>query len=250
MNAAIPVLDMQEFVGGTADQKANFVQRLALACRDVGFFYVKGYSKELDDLSQELDTLGRDFFAHPNGTKNTLNMARSGLHWKGFFELGSELTNNLPDHKEGIYFGEDLPLNHPSVERREAMHGPNQWPEDAAFSEPLRSRFKPAVLRFMQELTQLGQTIMEGVALSLGLPADWFRQRFTKQPFTPFRIFHYPSDGAPRGERWGVGQHTDYGVLTILKQDKSGGLEVKTRIKDEWIAAPPIENTCAFLPPL
>jgi isopenicillin N synthase-like dioxygenase len=39
----------------------------------------------------------------------------------------------------------------------------------------------------------------------------------------------------------GVGEHTDYGLLTILKQDMSGGLEVKT--KSDWVTAPPIPGS-------
>ena len=35
-----------------------------------------------------------------------------------------------------------------------------------------------------------------------------------------------------------VQRHTDYGVLTILKQDNVGGLEVQTR-SGAWAAAPP-----------
>ena len=37
----------------------------------------------------------------------------------------------------------------------------------------------------------------------------------------------------------GVQKHTDYGVLTILKQDDVGGLEVAARLR---VAAPPIEG--------
>ena len=37
-------------------------------------------------------------------------------------------------------------------------------------------------------------------------------------------------------------KHTDYGVLTILKQDSLGGLQVKNR-DPKWIPAPPIENS-------
>jgi len=39
-------------------------------------------------------------------------------------------------------------------------------------------------------------------------------------------------------ECWGVGEHTDEGVLTLLAQDEIGGLQVKT--PGGWIDAPPI----------
>jgi hypothetical protein len=86
---------------------------------------------------------------------------------------------------------------------------------------------------------------MEGMALSLGLKASYFADRYTKDPLVLFRIFHYPRDTRPVEEPcWGVGEHTDYGVLTILKQDAAGGLQVKSRSR--WIAAPPISGTsCA-----
>jgi isopenicillin N synthase-like dioxygenase len=40
---------------------------------------------------------------------------------------------------------------------------------------------------------------------------------------------------------WGVGEHTDYGLLTILRQDDTGGLQVKSRSR--WIDAPPIPGS-------
>lgn len=40
---------------------------------------------------------------------------------------------------------------------------------------------------------------------------------------------------------WGVAEHTDYGLLTMLRQDAAGGLEVRGRTG--WIDAPPIPNT-------
>jgi isopenicillin N synthase-like dioxygenase len=38
-----------------------------------------------------------------------------------------------------------------------------------------------------------------------------------------------------------VGEHTDYGLLTILWQDDAGGLEVRSR--SGWVAAPPIPGS-------
>jgi isopenicillin N synthase-like dioxygenase len=76
------------------------------------------------------------------------------------------------------------------------------------------------------------------VSLSLGLDAGWFARTYLAEPTVLFRIFHYPAGGAD--DSWGVGEHTDYGLLTLLAQDRHGGLQVKT--PSGWIEAPPIEG--------
>ena len=40
----------------------------------------------------------------------------------------------------------------------------------------------------------------------------------------------------------GSGEHNDYGVLTILKQDDLGGLEVRG-LDGNWLSAPPVPGT-------
>jgi isopenicillin N synthase-like dioxygenase len=44
-------------------------------------------------------------------------------------------------------------------------------------------------------------------------------------------------------DRWGVGEHTDYGLLTLLGQDGNSGLQVRT--DGGWVDAEPLEE--AFL---
>ena len=41
-------------------------------------------------------------------------MARGGRAWRGWFPVGGELTSGVPDLKEGIYFGAELPADAPS----------------------------------------------------------------------------------------------------------------------------------------
>ena len=85
---------------------------------------------------------------------------------------------------------------------------------------------------------------MSGISLGLGLDEGYFRQHYyTGEPLILFRIFNYPHVSAPHGSdpAWGVGEHTDYGLLTILRQDDTGGLQVKSRSR--WIEAPPIPGS-------
>jgi isopenicillin N synthase-like dioxygenase len=84
--------------------------------------------------------------------------------------------------------------------------------------------------------------VVEGIALSLGLEATYFADHYTADPTILFRIFHYPAASREsHPESWGVGEHTDYGLLTLLAQDDQGGLQVKT--PRGWIDAPPIPGT-------
>ncbi len=56
-----------------------------------------------------------------------------------------------------------------------------------------------------------------------------------------FRIFRYPPEAGVVEPNWGVAEHTDYGLLTILGQDDHDGLEVHA--PTGWIDAPPIPGT-------
>jgi isopenicillin N synthase-like dioxygenase len=93
------------------------------------------------------------------------------------------------------------------------------------------------VLDYVDALTTLGQRVLEAVALGLGLSRDWFRAHVTADPVVLFRIFHYPPS-EPTADDWGVGEHTDYGLLTLLGQDGNAGLQVRTA-DGGWVDVPP-----------
>jgi isopenicillin N synthase-like dioxygenase len=86
----------------------------------------------------------------------------------------------------------------------------------------------------------VGQQVLSLMAEGLHLDGDYFERQFTADPTVLFRIFRYPPDAASR-EGWGVGAHTDYGLLTLLQQDTVGGLQVLNR--DRWLDVPPLADS-------
>ena len=229
---SLPVIDMTPLFGGRASQRASVAAAIGDACRDSGFFYVTGHGIDAALLT-ELEKASRIFFALPETEKSEIAMARGGRAWRGYFPVGGELTSGKPDQKEGIYFGTELGPDDPRVRRGVPLHGPNLFP---ARPRELRT----LVLDYLEAASKTAHAIMEGIALSLGLEADYFYRHYTKDPTILFRIFHYPSV-MPSSPDWGVGEHTDYGLLTLLAQDDAGGLQVKT--SRGWIEAPPIPAT-------
>ncbi|HEX8803222.1 MAG TPA: 2-oxoglutarate and iron-dependent oxygenase domain-containing protein [Acidimicrobiales bacterium] len=233
----LPVIDVGPLRDGRATGRGpevgDVVRRLDRACRDVGFFYVVGHGVD-PGLLDRLDRLAREFFARPEGEKAAVAMARGGRAWRGWFPLGGELTSGVPDGKEGFYFGAELGPDHPRVAAGVPLHGPNLFPDRPA-------GLRPAVLATLDALTDLGHVLARGTALALGLPPGWFAEHLTADPTVLFRLFRYPARPPAAGPAtgWGVAEHTDYGLLTILHQDATGGLEVRTPAGG-WVAAPPV----------
>lgn len=232
MIAQLPIINISGLTG-EINNRRSVAEQIRKACCDCGFFYITGHGVDAG-LQERLESLSRQFFAQPLETKHKIRMALGGRAWRGYFPVGDELTSGKPDLKEGIYFGAELGVDHPLVKAGTPMHGANLFPANL----PL---FRETVLNYMAEMTRLGYALMAGIALSLGLEESYFAKRYTADPLTLFRIFNYPKPESDKATAWGVGEHTDYGILTILKQDDSGGLQVKS--KNGWIEAPPIENT-------
>ena len=228
----LPLIDVSALVAGTPDRHTAAAQ-IGEACRAHGFFYVVGHGIA-PALTQRLETLSRAFFALDEPTKLRWRMDLGGAAWRGYFPLGGELTSGRPDWKEGLYLGSELGEDDPRVQARLPVHGPNLFPEVEGFKQTL--------LDYMAAVTQLGHRLMEGIALSLGLEADYFQARYTADPLILFRLFNYPTQPIPEGSNveWGVGEHTDYGLLTVLRQDDIGGLQVRTA--QGWIDATPVPD--------
>ena len=228
----LPVIDMSPLFGVDASARAAVADQIGAACRRDGFFYVTGHGGEA--LFPALEAESERFFALPLEDRMAIAMAHGGPAWRGFFPVGGELTSGRPDLKQGLYLGEELGEADRRVAAGWPMHGANQWPA----AQP---SLKPVVLAWMDAMTRAGHALMQGVALSLGLPAGYFHDRYTADPTILFRIFHYPAtppaDGADYA--FGVGEHTDYGLLTLLAQDANGGLQIKGR-DGVWFDAPPI----------
>ncbi len=224
---SLPLVDVSPLLDPAADAaaRARVGAEVDRACRDTGFLLVTGHGVDRE-LRDELERLFREFFALPDEVKAQIAMDRGGVAWRGWFPVGGELTSGRPDRKEGVYFGTELPPDDPRVRAGTPLHGPNLFPAEPA-------GLGPVVLRWLEQVTALGQAVLRGVALGLGLDEGWFAEHLTADPTVLFRVFHYP----PGDEQsWGVGEHTDYGLVTLLAQDRHGGLQVRSG--GTWVDVP------------
>lgn len=230
----LPIIDMSAlFDPSDVDGRARVAAELGAACERFGFFYLVGHGVPIETFGA-LEAESRAFFALAEEEKLRIAMAKGGRAWRGYFPTGGELTSGRPDLKEGIYFGTELADDDPRVEAGVPMHGANLWPDRP-------SGLRSAVGTYMTETSATAAVLMQGVSLALGLDADYFARTYTGDPTVLFRVFNYPGarpEGVHDADSWGVGEHTDYGLLTLLAQDEHGGLQIKTQ--EGWIDAPPI----------
>jgi isopenicillin N synthase-like dioxygenase len=228
----LPVIDVAPLVGGVGDTRA-VASAIDAACRTHGFFYIRGHGVP-EDLQQRLVQASQTFFALPEAQKSAIAMDEGGRAWRGWFPFEGELTSGRPDRKEGIYFGAELGTDDARVRAGTPLHGPNLFPR--ALPE-----LRVAVLDYLDAMTSLGHAVLRGVALGLDLDAGWFHTHLTADPLVLFRIFRYPPEADVEAPNWGVAEHTDYGLLTILRQDDLGGLQVHA--PSGWIDAPPLPGS-------
>jgi isopenicillin N synthase-like dioxygenase len=229
----LPVIDVSALVRGE-DDRATAVA-IDAACRNLGFFYAVGHGVD-EDRQVRLEQLAHELFALDPSAKAACAMDHGGPAWRGWFPLGGELTSGRPDTKEGWYFGAELGADHPRVRAGTPLHGPNVFPAELP-------ELRPVLLAHLDAMTALGHALVRGIALGLGLAPDWFDRHLTADPLVLFRIFRYPPtpEPDPADEAWGVAEHTDYGLLTMLRQDAVGGLQVHG--PDGWIEAPPVPGS-------
>jgi isopenicillin N synthase-like dioxygenase len=234
---AVPVIDIEPLRSGDLAGRQAVARSIGAACKDIGFFAVVNHGVPADLVARTFDVCRR-FFALPVEDKAHIAIEQSPCH-RGWFAVGGENLDPAKqqyagDFKEGIKIGQDLPVNHRYVVDGIALHGPNQWP-----AEPVD--FTPTLREYCAALTTLGRRIVRAFALVLEVPEDHF-DRFFTVPMATAGPLHYPPHHGTIDERQlGAGAHTDYGAVTLLAQDDTGGLQVRN-VDGVWLNVPPLPD--------
>jgi isopenicillin N synthase-like dioxygenase len=235
----IPVIDLAgTFSPNTAD-RLSAVRDVRAASREFGLFYVTNHAVPASLIASHF-ALARSFFALDMAEKRAIDVSRSNC-FRGYEAFGTQTIDAAApgDLKEGFIMGPELAPDHPHVRAGYPNTGANLWPSRPA-------DFRCGMERYVGAMNRLGRRLAELLALSLGLPEEYFSVPLT-EPLTYSQLLYYPSlAAAPCGNRLGAGAHVDWGLLTILLQDDVGGLEVRAP-DGMWHPASPVPGSFVII---
>ncbi len=234
LGSAVPTIDLQ-----TAKQDAKALSALDAACREHGFFLLVGHG-----IDAEIARMWRASTAFFHSTRaNKLSIRRSENQPLGYYDR--ELTKQQRDLKEVFDF------TAPRTEGKE----PNQWPaEPANFKDDMAAFYRAAGALAEQTLALVYQALAFGLASEsaaasrptaesatlAALPSGSVRTSNVRLNCYPLQD---PLSASEQRATTALGDmalhhHTDPGLLTLLLQDSTGGLQ--TQLRDgTWIAVPP-----------
>jgi len=227
----LPVIDLA--LADDPDTRDDFHRNLAQIARNIGFFHLIGHGiSEAEIRAIREQTYA--FFALPQAAKDKIDMEWSP-HFRGYTAAGVERTRRRPDYREQIDIGAELPVNPlaPDSPAWLRLQGPNQWPDGLP-------GFRDTVLHWQSRLREIAVRLLRAFMVALEQPADILDDLVGGPPSHLLKLIHYPGSADPSRQQ-GVGAHKDAGILTLLLQDKVGGLQVETG--GTWLDVPPTENT-------
>lgn len=231
---SLPIIDISPLYGDEPDAWQAVAGQIDRACRQWGFFYIKGHHISPARIAEVLGNAQR-FFALPVEEKLKIDITQT-RHHRGYGAVATEqLDPTKPsDLKETFDMGLHLPADHPEVLAEKPLRGPNRHPDLSGWATLMEQHYR--------DMQALAQTLLRAMTLALGIERDFFDTRFN-EPVSVLRLIHYPPrDAASCAEQQGAGAHTDYGCITLLYQDAAGGLQVRN-VNGLWIDAPPIDGT-------
>jgi isopenicillin N synthase-like dioxygenase len=238
----VPVIDLAPFRTGGAAARHGIAAAIDRALVDIGFLVVTGHGVAPETIAAIAET-SRAFFDAPLAERLAVRNTTVGS-FRGYLGLGDEnfaytLDKTAPpDIKESFVIGrfETAAAPYWTEGPAAAAFAPNVWPEG-------RPDLRAAYEAYYKAMERLVATVMQAFAVALGLPEDFFADKFDRHAST-LRATNYPDQAAPpRPGQLRAGEHSDYGAVTVLLiEDRPGGLEVRTRAGD-WVAVPALPGS-------
>lgn len=225
----IPIVDISPLRDGSDPRRV--ADALHAASQGLGFIYIKGHGIPAPIIEAARNS-AMSFFQLPEAEKARISVTAQHRGWLG--SGGAKMQDDAKaDLKESFIWGYQdaagtTPEDHP-------LRGANNWP---AFVPG----FEDTAMAYFRHAHDVAHHLMRGFAIGLDLEPEFFL-RTASAPLSRASYVYYPEQPETAGaDQFGVGPHTDFGVLTVLCQDSVGGLQVQD-VNGDWVHAPPIEDT-------
>lgn len=230
----VPVVDLTAYVaGGSPGERAAVAAAVDTACREVGFIQVLGHGVTdavLDGLRAAIDGFfalsSADKMAHrlPPELNRGYTPPRSESQ---SLSLGLQPANQMNDFFEAFGVGRAM-SDHPDVPALAASasyaehYAENVWPTEPA-------GFREQVWAYFAEAERVATTLVTVFEDALGLEPGRL-QAISDHSIAAMRLINYAlpegTDVLLDGDLRGMGEHTDYGLVTVLWADQVPGLQV------------------------
>ena len=226
MNEILEV-DLLAFERGSSEQRRAVVDGVRRSLV-TGFVYTR------HDLSDDLlDTaygMLKEFFEHPQEVKQAF-IAPESHGQTGYTGLLVETaaSSDVPDWKEMLNWGIELPDGHPLRSRYPHRYGRQVLPETAV------PGIAEVLTTFHQRVEDLQRRFLRIIAEGLGCHESYFDE-MTTNGATLTRAIRYPAmQHAPAGGHVWAGAHGDINLITALPRATAKGLQVL--VDGEWVDA-------------
>jgi isopenicillin N synthase-like dioxygenase len=228
MTFSVPTVDITPYVtGGTPEDRAAVARQIDEACRTVGFIQITGHAVPDAVLSGLTDAMDR-FFALDLDVKKSyrtppeINRGYSPPKSESLsLSLGVESANRMNDFFEAFNVGATDATYPAAAPLPQPDYAENVWPDVDGFEAQVSAYFA--------EAARVARTMTRIFADALGLEPDFFARR-TGHSLDVMRMNNYAlppgTDVTLDGDLIGMGEHTDYGIVTILWADQVRGLQV------------------------
>jgi len=237
LNNYIPNIDISSLISSdfNDDNYKNVAKEIKKASEEIGFFTVTGHGISNAKIDKLLSTC-RHFFHSTNEEKLKIAPKKwnpnTNTVYRGYFP-------SSVNGKEGLDIG-DPQLSHDMKdllvkEKFEVNH-------DMSYLNP---EWQIVIDDYYNSIFELGMRLFKSIISAYSSNLDLANKAFVRpKTLSTLRFNFYPKQDKPveiseqDGVALGCETHVDSGIMTILYQDKKGGLQVQNRHTLEWHDVP------------
>ncbi|WP_420098442.1 isopenicillin N synthase family dioxygenase [Corynebacterium sp.] len=228
----VPAIDITPYIaGGTEEDRASVARQVDAAAREVGFIQLTGHGIDPDTWDGLADALDAFFLRDLEVKKRVTTSPEINRGYSPpkserlSLSLGVESATGMNDFFEAFNIGAQA-SSFPDLALPAADYPENVWPAE---TDGAMADFRDNLERWFDAARHVAETLTVIFEDALDVPRGTITS-LTDHSIDVLRTINYALDPGQTveldGELTGMGEHTDYGIVTVLWADRVAGLQV------------------------